>query len=178
MHYKIWSDSFLLYLGFVPRVYPLALTFLAPFLFPLHNLCRIISSQHTYDLQCICYHNCNKSLCSFFFQLLWCQPYRLWKTRGNNTSIFIFVTGMLLGCHNFAFLANLNAFSNESGSQKQTSCWILSFKVLMNTSILCSSGTFFTLMFNFWNSSMCYIIEPFRLRLINWLKKVLLFVSS
>ena len=76
------------------------------------------------------------------------------------------------------FLANLNASSNESGSQRRTSCWILSFKDPMNTSILCSYGISFTLMFNFWNSSMCSIIEPFCLRLINWLKKVFLFVSS
>ena len=44
--YNIWSNSFLIYLGFVPRVYPLLLTFLAPFLLPLHNLCRINKSDH------------------------------------------------------------------------------------------------------------------------------------
>ena len=50
MNYKIWLDLFVLHLGFIPGVYPLLLTFLAPFLLPLHNLCRIISSQHTYDI--------------------------------------------------------------------------------------------------------------------------------
>ena len=103
MHYKIWLVSFILYLGFFPWVYPLLLTFIVPFLLPLRNLCRIISSQHTYYLQCIFYHNYNKAHFLFFFQFFWCQPYRLWKGRGNNTSIFIVVGVRLPGCHNFSF---------------------------------------------------------------------------
>jgi len=34
----------------VSYVYPLLLTFLDPFLPPLPNLCKLISSQQTYDL--------------------------------------------------------------------------------------------------------------------------------
>ena len=72
----------------------------------------------------------------------------------------------------------VNAFSNESSSQRRTSCWMLAFKVPMNTSILCSSRIFVLLIFNFWKSSLQSIIEPFCFRFINWLKKLLLFVSS
>ena len=44
-----------------------------------------------------------KPFFSFFFQLLWCQPCSLWKSRCSNTSIFIDVSGRLPCCHNFTF---------------------------------------------------------------------------
>ena len=88
-------------------------------------------------------------LFSFFFQFLWCQLCRLWNSRSSNTSIFIDVSGRLPCRHNFTFFSNLNAFSNELGSQRKTSCWMLSFKFGMKTLILFSSRVSFTLIFNF-----------------------------
>ena len=117
---------------------------------------------------------------SFFFELFWCQPCKLWKARRNNTSIFIVVSGRIPCAIIFisTFLSNLYAFSNESGFQRKTSSWMLYFNVPMKTSILYFSGISFTPIFNFWKSSMFFAIEPFCLRFINCIKKVFLFVSS
>ena len=101
MHYMIWSDSFLLLIGLLPGVYPLLLKFLVHFLPPLHNLCKIIYSQHTLTFSVFVIITVAKTFYSFFFQLLWCQPCRLWKSRSSNTSIFIDVSGRIHCHHNF-----------------------------------------------------------------------------
>ena len=104
-----------------------------------------------------------KPFFSFFFQFLWCQHCRLWKSRRRNTSFFIEVSGRLPFCHNFTFnfYCQPKCLLQESGSKTRTSCWMLSFKVPMKRSILCSSGMLVTLIFNFWKSSMCSPTKPF-----------------
>ena len=163
MHYKIWSDSFLLSLGFIPSLYPLLLMFLVPFLLPLHNLCKIISSRHTYDLSVFSITIVTKPFFSFFFQLLQCQPCRWWKARKNNTSMFIVVRGRTPCFHNFSF-----HFSCQPKCPLQ---WIkfpkmnlmlnAILKVPMKTSILCFSRISFTLIFNFWSPQCALPLNPF-----------------
>ena len=50
MHYKVWLDSFLLYIGLVPGVYPLILKFLVNF---IHcKVAKELNCFHYLALQC------------------------------------------------------------------------------------------------------------------------------
>ena len=84
-------------------------------------------------------------------------------------SVWMVYMNYFLLSYNFTFNISFHpeCILQWFGFPKENSCWMLSFKIPMSTSIKCSSRIYIKFIFNLWKFSMCSAIETFCLRFIN-----------